>query len=131
MPIALGGVFSIAVLALWAFCLLEVITTDERQMRYLPKMLWVSIVLLPIVGSVVWLLAGRPQAGRPQAGRAHPWPADGPTGPMTPPDDDPEFLAQLGQVNAEHEQMLRQWEEDLRRREQELRRDEDPDTPTT
>jgi hypothetical protein len=125
MPIALGGVFSIAVLALWAFCLLEVITTDERQMRYLPKMLWVSIVLLPIVGSVVWLLAGRPQGGRATA-----WPAAEPTGPMTPPDDDPEFLAQLGQVNAEHEQMLRQWEADLRRREEELRRDDDPDTPT-
>jgi hypothetical protein len=40
--------------------LVDVITKDDSQVRYLPKLVWVFIVLFfPIVGSLVWLLAGR------------------------------------------------------------------------
>ena len=50
---------------------------------------------------------------------------------MLAPDDDPEFLRQVGAGNrAEEEEMLRLWEEDLRRREDELRkRDQNDDPP--
>lgn len=40
------------------------------------------------------------------------------------PDDDPEFLRELGRVNSEHEATLEKWEKDLARREEELRRRE-------
>jgi hypothetical protein len=40
--------------------LVDVITKDDSQVRYLPKLVWVFIVLFfPIVGSLVWLLVGR------------------------------------------------------------------------
>ena len=40
--------------------LVDVITKDDSQIQHLPKIAWIIIVLLfPIVGSLVWLLAGR------------------------------------------------------------------------
>ena len=46
--------------ALWVFCLVDVIVADELRVRNLPKVFWVLIVLLlPDVGSILWLVAGR------------------------------------------------------------------------
>ncbi|GAA3010797.1 PLDc N-terminal domain-containing protein [Actinokineospora diospyrosa] len=57
-----GGVFGLATLALWIFCLVDVITTPDGAPRNLPKFGWLLIVLvLPLVGSLLWLIAGRPQ----------------------------------------------------------------------
>lgn len=57
----LDGAFGLVTLAVWIFCLIDVITTDGSQCRNLPKGGWVLVVLLlPVVGSVVWLVAGRP-----------------------------------------------------------------------
>ena len=57
----LDGVLGLAVLALWVFCLIDVITTDESLCRNLPKTVWLLLVVfLPAVGSLAWLLAGRP-----------------------------------------------------------------------
>ncbi|MCW2748432.1 MAG: hypothetical protein JWP10_1574 [Nocardioidaceae bacterium] len=59
----LDGVLGIAVLALWIFCLIDVITTDESLCRNLAKVWWLVIVFLfPAVGSIAWIVAGRPQA---------------------------------------------------------------------
>lgn len=55
--------FGLILLALWVFCILDVITTDEHAVRNLPKMLWLIIVLiLPDIGSILWLVAGRPRS---------------------------------------------------------------------
>ena len=54
-------VFGLVVFALWVFCLIEVIGSDEGAVRHLPKLGWVVIVLLfPLAGSLAWLVAGRP-----------------------------------------------------------------------
>ena len=59
----MDGALSLVVLALWIFCLIDVITTDEGACRNLSKTFWlVLVVFLPAVGSLAWLLAGRPQA---------------------------------------------------------------------
>ena len=59
----LDGVLSLIVLGLWIFCLLDVISTNEYACRNLSKTWWLILVLiLPFVGSVAWLVAGRPQA---------------------------------------------------------------------
>jgi hypothetical protein len=59
----LDGVFGLIVLGLWIFCLLDVISTDEYACRNLSKVIWVLLVLFfPLIGSIVWLVAGRPQA---------------------------------------------------------------------
>jgi Phospholipase_D-nuclease N-terminal len=47
--------------ALWVYCLVSVISTDDGRIRHLPKVAWLLIVLFfPFVGSVAWLVAGRP-----------------------------------------------------------------------
>ena len=57
-----GGVVSLVLIALWLFALFDVISTDAALCRNLPKMFWLMIVLLlPDVGSIAWLLLGRPE----------------------------------------------------------------------
>jgi hypothetical protein len=105
------------------YCILDVAMTDRASVRTLPKLVWLLLVLfIPVVGSVGWIVVGRPaDAGivpgssrtsvegisrgpvsRPDAAggggsatrpRSRPQPRG--------PDDDPQFLRKL--------------EEDLRR----------------
>lgn len=103
--------------------------------RNLPKWAWlVVIIVLPLFGSIAWLLLGRPDR---RAG-AVPWPATGTagypeyerprpggSGRSLAPDDDPDFLAGLA-ARREDETRLKAWEENLRRREEELRKDGSP-----
>ena len=50
---------------LWVFCLVHVITSREDEVRHLPKIGWLLIVLFfPFVGSIAWLVAGRPGSAR-------------------------------------------------------------------
>ncbi|WP_026421195.1 PLD nuclease N-terminal domain-containing protein [Actinokineospora inagensis] len=57
-----GGAFGLLLLGLWIFCLVDVITTPEGATRNLPKSGWLLIVLLLAdIGSLLWLVAGRPQ----------------------------------------------------------------------
>ena len=130
-----GGLFALAVLALWVYCILDVIATSDGVVRNLPKVVWLLVVIfVPTVGSIAWLLLGRPQGTgfAPGDTTYRPEPRGGRVDRTTPrslgviaPDDDPRFLAQLD----ERTKRLRQWEEDLKRREDELRRREDGDDP--
>ena len=59
----LDGVFGLIVLGLWIFCLLDVISTDENACRNHGKTMWVILeLLIPLIGSIAWLVAGRPQS---------------------------------------------------------------------
>lgn len=119
-------------LFLLVFCLIDCIQTNESEVRNLGKVWWILLILfIPVIGPVAWLVAGRPVRG----GRRNvAWPSTRTAGfpeyerPRRPlaPDDDPEFLAQIRQSNAEQEDLLRKWEDDLRRREQDLRKDQPP-----
>jgi Phospholipase_D-nuclease N-terminal len=97
----LDGAAGLVVLALWLYCLLDVITTDEALVRNLPKMAWVFIVIFLFdIGAIAWLIAGRPQAWQrslPYEGNTGiPLEYDRP-GRATAhnPDDDAAFLMQL------------------------------------
>ncbi|MDE0774947.1 MAG: PLDc N-terminal domain-containing protein [Nocardioides sp.] len=49
--------------ALWVYCLISVITTPQGSIRNLQKPIWLILVLLfPLVGSIAWLVAGRPES---------------------------------------------------------------------
>jgi hypothetical protein len=100
-----GGGLGLIAIALWIFCVVDTITTPENQVRNLPKLAWVFIVLLFLdIGAIAWLVAGRRwnkvpanrTVGRGDmriprtSGRA---PAPRRVG--TNPDDDEEFLAGL------------------------------------
>lgn len=120
--------------ALLIICLIDAIQTPGASTRNLPKWAWLMlIILVPIVGPLAWLFAGRPRRGdqrNPTPPRATGI-ADRARrrGPVAP-DDDLEFLAKLSS-DAEQEDLLKKWEKDLKRREDELReRDEtDPSGP--
>jgi len=88
------GALGIAVFCLWIFCLVDVIVTDESAARHLPKMLWLLVVLLlPLVGSILWLAVGRPRVysapSRPSRFPEYDRPGRHVAGN---PDDDAEFL---------------------------------------
>ncbi len=140
---ALGdGLLALLVLGFWLFCLFDVITTDESQMRNLGKPWWIVIVLFfPVVGSIMWLVAGRPlgagvpglpykgdrgQAEDPRSSAGSRYGAAGmaTARPSVAPDDDPDFLEHVRRQSTEDKDLLRRWEDDLRRREDELRRRE-------
>ncbi|GAA0406621.1 membrane protein [Acrocarpospora corrugata] len=88
--VIIRGVITLLLIGLWLYCVLDVITTDSSLVRNMPKLVWlVVVILLPTVGSLLWLIAGRPrrtvQAAPPRAAR-----------PLNP-DDDEEFLRRLRQ----------------------------------
>ncbi len=61
VPIGLGGA---VLFFLWVYCVVDVIVTDPMMVRNLPKPTWLFLVIfVPAVGSVVWLVAGRPEGG--------------------------------------------------------------------
>lgn len=56
--------FGLIVMIVWVACLVDVIRADEQEVRNLPKTLWlIVVIILPLVGSVLWLLVGRPDGG--------------------------------------------------------------------
>ncbi|MDO9377481.1 MAG: PLDc N-terminal domain-containing protein [Nocardioidaceae bacterium] len=60
----LDSVLGLVLVGLWVFCLVDVVTTDSSLCRNLPKVGWVVVVLLfSVLGSLAWLVAGRPQRG--------------------------------------------------------------------
>ena len=72
-------------LALSIYCVVDCVQSDDSQVRGLPKLIWVFVILLfPFAGSIAWLVAGRPKTTRPPRRQM-------PRGP----DDDPDFLKGL------------------------------------
>lgn len=64
----LDGIIGLALLALWIYCLIDVIGTPEAAVRNLPKLLWLLlVVVLAWVGCVLWLVAGRSRGERTAA----------------------------------------------------------------
>lgn len=127
--LAFDGVFGLALLGLWIYCVFDVITTDESLIRNLPKLLWLAIVLfIPDIGSIAWLVAGRPpKASFRIAGGSSYGPAR--EAVRRAPEDGPRFddLDGMNDIVREREERsrLRMWEEQLRRREEELRKREE------
>jgi hypothetical protein len=95
-----GGLFLLQ-LCLGVYCTINVVTTPESQVRNLPKLLWLLVVLLvPIVGGIAWLVAGRPRGpvrSAPYKGGAGRPPVPGRPRRATAaaPDDDEAFLRGL------------------------------------
>jgi hypothetical protein len=90
-----------------------------------PIRLWLLLVVfLPSIGSIAWLILGRPQNASFVPGDSRPRQGP-PRRRSVPPDDSPEFLSSLDERSRE----LRKWEEDLKRREDELRKRREDEGP--
>ncbi|MEU6545948.1 PLD nuclease N-terminal domain-containing protein [Streptomyces sp. NPDC046859] len=82
-------------LALSVYAFIDCISTEEKDIRHMPKPLWAILVLVfPLVGSISWLIAGKKRSPA----------ADGWSGvrdrrrrQWVAPDDNPEFLKSLGE----------------------------------
>lgn len=122
----LWGLAGLMTLALWVFCVFDVIAADEPLVRNLPKSLWLMIVVfVPTVGAIAWLALGRPPnvgwtpgSSDYRAPRRAVGPEDTPGWSSGPPADE-----------GERARKLKAWEAELRRREEELRRREEDGPP--
>ena len=115
----------LAQIVLAVCALISCLSAEEGQIRALPRVAWVLIILFfPLVGSIAWFVAGREPGSR--APRTA-WPvgngfAERQRRPLAP-DDDPEFLRSVqDRSRGKDEELFSRWEEDLRRREDDLRR---------
>lgn len=55
---------TILTIAVMVFALVDIIVRPDDEVKHLPKLVWVIlVVILPIVGSIVWFVAGREYAG--------------------------------------------------------------------
>jgi hypothetical protein len=142
MPFVVGGFAGLILLGLWLYVILEVITTDSVVCRNLPKGAWIILVIfLPEIGSIAWLLLGRPQNQRfnlngnfqpPTASRRpaprgiedrDDWPAAARKllNEPEPEREDPEVEKQkIRDAADERARKLREWESRLIQREKEL-----------
>jgi hypothetical protein len=95
------GIPFVLLVLLWLYCLFDAIGSDPARVRNLPKVAWVFVVLiLPDIGSILWLVAGRPRgpgSSLPYKGNTGVPPEYDRPGRATAksPDDDAAFLEQL------------------------------------
>ena len=84
-------------IGLLIYCLIDAIQTPDAEVRNLPKIAWILLILfIPYAGPIAWLWAGRPRAG---SALQVPWPSTRTAGypeyerprPLGP-DDDPDFI---------------------------------------
>ena len=122
MPDIVAGVIGIALVFIWIYCLYDVITTHDALVRNLPKIAWfVIVLLLPDLGSILWLCFGRPRLAEPDGSPSTS------SGPAAVGVGDRELemssLDHLHPVVREREELarLRMMQAQLQRRENELR----------
>ncbi|WP_243233272.1 PLDc N-terminal domain-containing protein [Microbacterium sp. CIAB417] len=106
-------VFSLLVIALMIGALIDIITRDDSQVRHLPKLVWIIIViLLPLIGSVLWFALGREYSSdgvamprMPRRERAQRTPrAAAPTAPPARPVDTRTTEEQIADLDREIEE---------------------------
>jgi hypothetical protein len=125
----------LAQIVLAVLALIGCLSAEEGEIRALPRIAWVLIILFfPLIGSIAWFLAGRPAKDRASGGGGG-WRASaGLPEPKRPaaPDDDPDFLKSLDEGQSQQDrELFEKWEEDLRRREDDLRHRDTGEETTT
>ncbi|PRX99905.1 PLD nuclease N-terminal domain-containing protein [Allonocardiopsis opalescens] len=103
-------------IVVWVYAFFDAVTARAEEVRHLPKLVWLAVILLGfVVGALLWLLLGRPSplidlGGAPPSARGGLLtggrPAHGASGGAAPlgPDDDPEFLRRLDERRADPEE---------------------------
>lgn len=82
-------IYALVSLGLFAYALVDLVTTPSSAVRTLPKPLWFLVVLPPVLGPLAWVLFGRARRGGGGQLRSAP-----PARPIAP-DDDEDFLREL------------------------------------
>ncbi len=80
--------------AFTVYCLVDALRSRSDEVRGLPRLAWLPvIVLFPLFGGLAWLIAGRPRSPGEEGPSATPRPPR-----VVGPDDDPDFLRRLRDV---------------------------------
>lgn len=114
---------SILVLALMIGALIDIIMRDESQVKHLPKMVWVIlVVLLPLIGSILWFALGREYGGGGISIPRMPQRATRPTAPpaaqtWSPPSDTRTTEQQIADLEREIEEWELRQQIEARKRE--------------
>jgi hypothetical protein len=119
-------VFVVLPLLLGIYALVDCVQTPAPDTRGLPRLAWLPIIVVPIVGPLLWLTVGR---RRETSLLSLIWPSDE-ARPSSPrgsgaPDDDLDFLRGLGRrpprsqrlgrpAKRDEDDLLAEWERDLR-----------------
>lgn len=105
----------VVAIALGVFSLIDCAQSDSAHVRRLSKWQWAAVILiLPVIGAVAWLAAGRPRSAKTVGRTSRPRPVA--------PDDNLEFLTKLEREQRRvDEAMFSRWEDDLRQREKKLK----------
>lgn len=106
------------------FCLVQAISARDDEVRNLPRFVWILLILFfPLVGSIAWLVAGRPLPAPRQTWAPPGFPEYDRPGraAATNPEDDAEFLRK---VRERAEEQRRRYAEEKRR---EAEKDGDPE----
>ena len=83
-------ILTVLFVAFTIFSFIDCIRTPAPRVRALPKVLWaVLILILTPFGGILWFVLGKDRSGRSPVGATR-------DGGSQAPDDDPEFLRQLG-----------------------------------
>lgn len=86
------------ILAFSIYCLIDVVRSESSEVRGLPKLVWVVLVLVfPLAGGIAWFVAGRPRGTAPMGVDRLARPRTGPV--VLGPDDDPDFLRSINRVD--------------------------------
>jgi hypothetical protein len=94
-------ILAFALVAVDVFAIVDVILTDRRRVRAMPKALWlIVIVLLPVIGFLLWFWLGKARSA--SAGRTR----------TVAPDDDPDFLRNM-RLKEEQDDRIRRLEQEL------------------
>jgi hypothetical protein len=108
-----GALLTLFVTGFWLYCLTDALLTPALECRGLSKPAWIAVIAVTfIVGGLAWLIARRPARDQVRADEPGPggWGGyDGPAGGQAGraaaseawagpagPDDDPDFLHELG-----------------------------------
>jgi len=126
------GFVGLFILALWLYCIFDVITTNESLVRNLPKGVWIFLVIFLFeIGAIAWLILGRPQMAGWRPGQTSYGSAPKQRRPLGPDDRigttgfpaaDLDTAGMSDIVREREEQArLKVWKTQLKRREDELR----------
>jgi hypothetical protein len=118
-------VFVVLPLLLGIYALVDCVQTPAAEIRGLPRLAWLPLIVVPLVGPALWLTVGR---RRDRSLLALIWPSDE-ARPGVPrgagaPDDDLDFLRGLGRrpprsqhlgrpTTRDEDALLAEWERDL------------------
>ncbi|PUA81347.1 PLD nuclease N-terminal domain-containing protein [Nocardioides currus] len=110
---------AVATVGFMVWCLVEAISADGSRTRNLSKAVWIPVILLlPLVGALAWVFAGRPQAVAATAAGRPPQDLTRRSDPTNPAEEAADFSDRA-----------RRRVEEQRRRYEQQKKNKDQETP--